>query len=106
VFIPRRQAFTALAFQAAKDRGVIPPGTDVKFLLDVFYGYSLFRLITRQLDDDQVPERIAATIAQMADSGIPKPVRTQRSSKTSAGDSGALEVMAHPRPGSKPARKR
>jgi AcrR family transcriptional regulator len=106
VFIPRRQAFTALAFQAAKDRGVIPPGTDVKFLLDVFYGYSLFRLITRQLDDDQVPERIAATIAQMADSGIPKPVRTQRSSKTSAGDSGALEVVAHPRRGSKPARKR
>jgi AcrR family transcriptional regulator len=83
VFIPRRQAFTALAFQAAKDRGVIPPGTDVKFLLDVLYGYSLFRLITRQLDDDQVPERIAATIAQMAHSGIPKPVRTQSSSKTS-----------------------
>jgi AcrR family transcriptional regulator len=83
VFIPRRQAFTALAFQAAKDRGVIPPGTDVKFLLDVVYGYSLFRLITRQLDDDQVPGRIAATIAQMAHSGIPKPVRTQRSSKTS-----------------------
>jgi AcrR family transcriptional regulator len=83
VFIPRRQAFTALAFQAAKDRGVIPPGTDVKFLLDVLYGYSLFRLITRQLDDDQVPERIAATIAQMAHSGTPKPVRTQSSSKTS-----------------------
>jgi AcrR family transcriptional regulator len=83
VFIPRRQAFTALAFQAAKDRGVIPQGTDVKFLLDVFYGYSLFRLITRQLDDDQVPDRIAATIAQIAHSGIPQPVRTQRSTKTS-----------------------
>jgi AcrR family transcriptional regulator len=83
VFIPRRQAFTAVAFQAAKDRGVIPPGTDLKFLLDLLYGYSLFRLITRQLDDDQVPERIAATIAQMAHSGIPKPVRTQRSSKAS-----------------------
>src|SRR5580700_2704573 len=48
VFIPRRQAFTALAFQAAKDRGVIPPGTDVKFLLDLLYGYSMFRLITRE----------------------------------------------------------
>lgn len=82
VFIPRRQAFTALAFEAAKQRGVIPPGTDVKFLLDVFYGYSLFRLITRQLDDDQVPDRIAATIAELAHRGIPKPVRTQRSTKT------------------------
>jgi len=84
VFIPRRQAFTALAFEAAKERGVIPPGTDVKFLLDVFYGYSLFRLITRQLDDDQVPDRIATTIAQIAHSGIPQPVRTQRSTKSSA----------------------
>ena len=84
VFIPRRQAFTALAFEAAKERGVIPRGTDVKFLLDVFYGYSLFRLITRQLDDDQVPDRIATTIAQIAHSGIPKPVRTQRPTKSSA----------------------
>jgi AcrR family transcriptional regulator len=81
VFIPRRQAFTALAFEAAKERGVIPPGTDVKFLLDVFYGYSVFRLMTRQLDDDQVPDRIGATIAQLAYSGIPKPVRTKTSVK-------------------------
>jgi AcrR family transcriptional regulator len=40
VFIPRRQAFTALAFQAAKDRGEIPPETDIKFLMDLLYGYS------------------------------------------------------------------
>jgi AcrR family transcriptional regulator len=83
VFIPRRQAFTALAFEAAKERGVIPPGTDVKFLLDVLYGYSVFRLMTRQLDDDQVPDRIAATISQLAHSGIPKPVRTQSGTRTS-----------------------
>jgi AcrR family transcriptional regulator len=83
VFIPRRQAFTALAFEAAKDRGAIPPGTDVKFLLDVLYGYSIFRLIARQVDDDQVADRIAATIAQLAQSGIPKPVRTQSGTKIS-----------------------
>jgi AcrR family transcriptional regulator len=83
VFIPRRQAFTALAFEAAKDRGAIPPGTDVKFLLDVLYGYSIFRLIARQVDDDQVADRIAATIAQLAQSGIPKPVRTQTGTKIS-----------------------
>jgi AcrR family transcriptional regulator len=83
VFIPRRQAFTALAFEAAKERGAIPPGTDVKFLLDVLYGYSIFRLIARQLDDDQVADRISATIAQLAQSGIPKPVRTQSGTKTS-----------------------
>ena len=35
VFIPRRQAFTAIAFQAAKDRGEIPPETDIKFLIDL-----------------------------------------------------------------------
>ena len=70
VFIPRRQAFTAIAFQAAKDRGEIPPETDIKFLMDVLYGYSLFRLITEQIDDDQIPDRIGATIAKLARSGI------------------------------------
>jgi AcrR family transcriptional regulator len=84
VFIPRRQAFTALAFQAAKDRGEIPPGTDIKLLLDLLYGYSMSRLITRQLDDDQIPDRIGATIAKMARSGIPNSGDTQRSPKTSA----------------------
>jgi AcrR family transcriptional regulator len=69
VFIPRRQAFTAIAFQAAKDRGEIPPETDIKFLIDLFYGYSLFRLITDQIDDDQIPDRIGATIAKLARSG-------------------------------------
>jgi AcrR family transcriptional regulator len=71
VFIPRRQAFTALAFQAAKDRGEIPPGTDIKFLLDLLYGYSVFHLITEQIDDDQIPDRIGATIAMLARSGVP-----------------------------------
>jgi AcrR family transcriptional regulator len=82
VFIPRRQAFTALAFQAAKDRGEIPPGTDIKFLLDLLYGYSMYRLITRQLDDDQIPDRVGATIAMIARSGIPNSSGTQSSPKT------------------------
>jgi hypothetical protein len=73
VFIPKRQAFTAVAFQTAKDRGEIPPELDTKFLLDLFYGYSLFRLITAQLDDDEIPDRISATIAQLARSGVPDP---------------------------------
>ncbi len=84
VFFPRRQAFIAIAFQAAKDRGEIPQDADIKFLMDLLFGYSLFRLITRQLDDDQVPDRIGATIAMIARSGIPNPLGTQRSSKTSA----------------------
>src|SRR6266436_4570236 len=66
VFIPRRQAFTALAFEAAKERGEIPRETDIKFLQDLMYGYSMSRLITRQLDDDQNSERIGATIAMLA----------------------------------------
>ena len=78
VFFPRRQAFTAIAFQAAKDRGEIPQDADVKFLIDLLYGYSLFRLITQQIDDDEVPDRIGATIAKLAHSGIPKPVRTKK----------------------------
>ena len=70
VFFPRRQAFTAIAFQAAIDRGEIPPDTDIKFLMDLLYGCTLFRLITDQIDDDQSPDRIGAAIAQLARSGI------------------------------------
>jgi len=70
VFIPRRQAFTALVFQAAIDSGEIPPDTDIKLLMDLMYGYSIFRMITRQIDDDEIPDRLAATIAKLARSGI------------------------------------
>jgi AcrR family transcriptional regulator len=85
-FIPRRQAFTAIAFEAAKDRGEIPPETDIKFLMDLLYGYSLFRLITDQIDDDQIPDRIGATIAELARSGISNCVRAdeRRRSKQAA----------------------
>jgi hypothetical protein len=78
VFIPRRQAFTAIAFQKAKDRGEIPQETDIKLLMDLLYGYSLFRLITGQLDDDQIPDRIGATIARIARSGISSSARTEK----------------------------
>jgi Tetracyclin repressor-like, C-terminal domain len=81
VFIPRRQAFTALAFQAATDRGEIPRETDIKLLMDLLYGYSLFRLITGQLDDDQVPDRIGATIARIAQCGISSSARTEKRRK-------------------------
>jgi AcrR family transcriptional regulator len=71
VFFPRRQAFIALAFQAAKDRGEIPQNADIKFLMDLLFGYSLFRLITNQIDDDEIPDRISATIAKLARVGVP-----------------------------------
>jgi AcrR family transcriptional regulator len=79
VFIPRRQAFTAIPFQAAVNRGEIPPETDIKLLQDLLYGYSLFCMITGQLDDDQIPERIGATIAKLACSGVLNPVRSDLS---------------------------
>ncbi|MGA7128426.1 MAG: TetR-like C-terminal domain-containing protein, partial [Chthoniobacterales bacterium] len=82
VFIPRRQAFTGLAFQAAKDRGEIPADTDVKLLMDLLYGYSLFRLITRQIDDDEVPDRVSAAIAKLARSDLPAVVRTKKRAGT------------------------
>jgi AcrR family transcriptional regulator len=78
VFFPRRQVFTAIAFQAAKDRGEIPQHADIKFLMDLLYGYALFRMITRQIDDDEIPDRIGATIAKLARSGVPDPVRTEK----------------------------
>jgi AcrR family transcriptional regulator len=78
VFVPRRQAFAASAFQAAKDRGEIPPETDVKLLMDLMYGYSIFRLITRQIDDEQISDRIGALIAMIARSGISNSVRTEQ----------------------------
>jgi AcrR family transcriptional regulator len=71
VWIPRRQAFTGLAFQAAKDRGEIPPETDIKLLMDLMYGYSIFRLITRQVDDDPIIDRVCATIVKLARSDVP-----------------------------------
>ena len=70
VFFPRRQAFIAIAFEAAKDRGEIPPDADIKFLMDLLFGYSLFRLITNQIEDDEIPDRICGTIAKLAHSGI------------------------------------
>ena len=84
VFIPRRQAFTAIAFQTAKDRGEIPQETDIKLLMDFLYGYSLFRLITGQLDDDQIPDRIGATIAKLARSGVPSPVPAENQRRSGA----------------------
>ncbi|HYY29929.1 MAG TPA: TetR/AcrR family transcriptional regulator [Chthoniobacterales bacterium] len=82
VFIPRRQAFTARAFQAAKDRGEIPPETDIKFLMDLLYGYSLFRLLTEQIDDDEIPDRIGATIAKLARSGVSNSLHTEQRRRT------------------------
>lgn len=78
VFIPRRQAFTALAFQAAIERGEIPPETDIKLLLDFLYGYSVFRLMTRQIDDDPVIDRVCAAIAKLARSGVPSPAAREK----------------------------
>jgi Tetracyclin repressor-like, C-terminal domain len=78
VFIPRRQAFTALAFQAAIDRGEIRRETDIKLLMDLLYGYSLLRLMTEQIDDDEMPDRIGATIAKLARSGVPSPDRAEK----------------------------
>jgi AcrR family transcriptional regulator len=78
VFIPRRQAFTATAFQSAKDRGEIDPKTDVKFLLDLLYGYSLFRLLTDQIDDDKGADRICATIADLAQTEVPDRVSIRK----------------------------
>jgi AcrR family transcriptional regulator len=70
VFIPRRQAFARRAFQAAIDRGEIPEDTDVQLLMDMVFGYSMFHLITKTLDDDEIPDRIGATIAKLARSGV------------------------------------
>jgi hypothetical protein len=47
-------------------------------LMDLLYGYSLFRLITGQLDDDQIPDRIGATIAKLARSGVSSPDRAEK----------------------------
>jgi hypothetical protein len=81
VFIPRRQAFTALAFQAAIERGEIPPETDIKLLLNFFYGYSVFRLMTRQIDDDPVIDHVCAAIAKLARSGVPSPATREKRSR-------------------------
>ena len=78
VFIPRRQAFTGLAFQAAKERGEIPEDTDITLLMDLLYGYSVFHLITETLDDDEIPDRISAAIVKLARSGVPNAVRKEK----------------------------
>src|SRR5271157_3250091 len=75
------QAFTATAFQAALVRGEIPPETDIKLLLDFLYGYSLFRLITEQIDDDEIPDRIGAAIVKLARSGVPNPAGSENRSR-------------------------
>jgi AcrR family transcriptional regulator len=89
-FIPRRQAVAGIVFQKAKDRGEIPPETDIKFLMDVLFGYSLYRLITGQLDDDEVADRISAIIAKLARNGLREPESTakRRNGETANGRAG------------------
>ena len=64
--------------QPAKDRGEIPPETDIKLLMDLLYGYSMFRLITGQIEDDEIPDRVAAMIAMIARIGISNSVRADK----------------------------
>jgi AcrR family transcriptional regulator len=71
VFFPRRQTLTVIAFQGAQDRGEIPQDVDTKLLMDLSYGYALFRMITRQIDDNDIPDRIGAAIASLARTGVP-----------------------------------
>jgi AcrR family transcriptional regulator len=82
VFIPRRQAFTAIAFQAAVDRGEVPPETDIKLLMDLMYGYSLLYLVTGQIDDDRIADQIGTTIAKLARSGVLNPVPREKRPRT------------------------
>jgi AcrR family transcriptional regulator len=81
VFFPRRQTLTVIAFQAAQARGEIPEDADVKLLMDLSYGYALFRMLTRQIDDDEIPDRIGAAIAQLARTGVPSLIRTRRAAR-------------------------
>jgi hypothetical protein len=87
VFFPRRQTLTVIAFQAAQDRGEIPQDADTKLLMDLAYGYSLFRMITRQIEDDDTPDRIAAAIAKLA--------RTGWSARQKAGNLAASRSIAN-----------
>jgi AcrR family transcriptional regulator len=84
VFFPRRQTLTVIAFQASQDRGEIPRGADTKLLMDLTYGYALFRMITRQIEDDDIPDRIAAAIAKLARTGVPSLVRAENGRRGSA----------------------
>jgi AcrR family transcriptional regulator len=77
VFFPRRQTLTVIAFQAAQDRGEIPQDADTKLLMDLTYGYALFRMITRQIEDDAIPDRIGAAIAKLARTGVPSLVSNE-----------------------------
>ena len=84
VFFPRRQTLTVIAFQAAQDRGEIPRDADTKLLMDLAYGYALFRMITRQIEDDAIPDRIGAAIAELARTGVPSLVPYRKRSATAA----------------------
>jgi AcrR family transcriptional regulator len=77
VFFPRRQTLTVIAFQAAQDRGEISQDADTKLLMDLSYGYALFRMITRQIEDDEIPDRIGAAIAKLARTGVPRLVGSE-----------------------------
>jgi hypothetical protein len=60
-----------LQYKTRKPTGAraLPPGP---------HGYSLFRLITEQIDDDEMPDRIGAIIARLARSGVPSPDRAEK----------------------------
>ena len=50
--------------------------------MDLLYGYSVFRLITEQIDDDRMPDRISAVIATLARSGVLSPDRAKKRSRS------------------------
>ncbi len=64
--MPRRRAIGTSILEQAKARGEIPKDANTSLLIDIFYGFSLYRLLTGQIDDDGAAENAAIILAETA----------------------------------------
>ncbi len=51
-FLPERRRRLLFALQRAADRGELRPGIQLETVVDILFGYSWYRLLTGQINDD------------------------------------------------------
>ncbi len=62
-FLPERRKKLFYTLQRAADRGELRPDCDIPTIVDIFFGYGWYRLLTGQIDDD--PAVITAMVREI-----------------------------------------
>lgn len=62
-FLPERRRKLLFTLQRAADRGELRPDINLEIVVDIFFGFSWYRLLTGQIDDDV--QAIAAVVHEV-----------------------------------------